>query len=179
MFEAAIITAIMAVVSAAYQAHTTSQQAKQAKMNQEAMADQERANAERAAQEKENQAEQERLNRQATAKEERKNQRRRKALMESSYAKSGVLLEGTPGNYLVDQAETDELEVQRGNQRSEARALGLEISGAGIKSEGAFNANMMDAKADAYGRQAQSSLIAGGINAASSAAGSYYSWMGK
>jgi hypothetical protein len=175
----AIVMAVMAVVSAAYGAYSQNQASKQAEANQDAMAEQERVNAERAAQEKENQAEQERLNRAAEAKEERKQQRRRKALMEGAYAKSGVLLDGTPGQYLTAQSETDELEVQRGNQRSEARALGLQINGEALKSEGYFNSNMMKAKADAYGRQANSSLIAGGLNVASSAAGSYYSWMGK
>ena len=51
----------------------------------------------------------------------REAQRRRRATIEAGYAKSGVLLEGTPAQLLVNQREADEYNVQathyEGNER--------------------------------------------------------------
>jgi hypothetical protein len=172
-----LIAAIVAVVGSGYSAYTQSEASKQQEKIADSQAEQERLNSERAAQEKANESEQERLNRQAQAKEERSSNLRRRAIIEGSYAKSGVLMDGTPGEFLAQQAETDELNIQRGDQQSRARSLGLKISGEALKSEGLFNSNVMKSQADAYGTQAKTSLIGGAIGAGGSAAKSYYGWM--
>ena len=76
--------------------------------SQRAEAKQAEYDAEYEAQVREQEAEQERLNREEAEKSEREMTERRKAQQRSSYAKSGVLLEGTPLNLLAEQAEADE-----------------------------------------------------------------------
>ncbi|HLD89476.1 MAG TPA: hypothetical protein VI911_00395 [Patescibacteria group bacterium] len=53
------------------------------------------------------QAEQERLNRRFDEAEEIRKDRRKRATMEAMYARSGVLLTGSPGEWLTAQAGTD------------------------------------------------------------------------
>ena len=168
---------VMSALSTAFSAYQGHQSSKAQEANQKAISEQERINAEREAQVKENEAEQERLNREAERKEQKSIQKRRRSLMESAYAKSGVLLEGTPSDYLVEQAKTDELNVQRADQRSRAKGLGLTISADALRSESKFQQSMRKSKADAYGKQATGSLISGALKTGSNVA--YYSWMGK
>lgn len=94
-------------------------------------------------------------------------QRRRRATIEAGYAKSGVLLEGTPAQMLVNQREADEYNVQsthyEGNER---RKLMLWQADAG-QQLGNFQAKSMR-------RQANAQFIAGiGSTAARTAAGGY------
>ena len=65
------------------------------------------------------------------AKKERADNRRRRAMIEASYAKSGVLLDGSAADVLTKQREVDEVNVQNihvegGNQMSmnQAKAAG-------------------------------------------------------
>lgn len=78
---------------------------------------------------RENQAEQERLNRAETEREERKMTARRRAAQRGSYAKSGVLMEGTPLTLMSEQAAVDEKNVQQGNLDSRQRQANLRASG--------------------------------------------------
>jgi hypothetical protein len=75
---------------------------------------------------RENQAEQERLNRLEAEKGERKMTARRRAAQRASYAKSGVLLEGTPLNLLSEQAAVDEKNIQQGNLESRQKRANLQ-----------------------------------------------------
>lgn len=122
-------------------------------------------NAEYAAESAANKDEQEQLNRQSERKEQRKDHRRRKAIMEASYAKSGVLLDGTPSNYLVAQSETDELNIQRADQVSQ-------VERRNILYEGQLQANEYMNKAAAHKNAATSALIGG----ATAMGGSFSSW---
>jgi len=72
-----------------------------------------------------NQAEQERLNRLAAERKERRDKRLRTAAIESMYAKSGVLMTGTPSDWLVAQAGVDEWNTQQGNLESRQKQLNL------------------------------------------------------
>jgi len=77
----------------------------------------------------ENQAEQERLNRAEAEKIERSQTARRRAAQRASYAKSGVLLEGTPLTMMTEQAGVDELNIQQGNLESRQRQANLRAGG--------------------------------------------------
>ena len=85
-------------------------------------------------------------------------QRRRKAIQEASYATSGVLLDGTPSQYLQAQVEADELNMERQNQASYQRQLGILASGQSQQ------ANLL-AQADAYRQSADQSILGGVIGA--------------
>jgi len=101
-------------------------------------------NAEYASEAAANKDEQEKLNRRSERKEQRHEQRRRRAIMEAAYAKSGVLLDGTPSNYLTAQTETDQLNVERADQSSQ-------IQRSNILYEGQLQANAFMNKAAAHG----------------------------
>lgn len=122
-------------------------------------------NAEYAAESAANKDEQEKLNRQSERKEQRKDHRRRKAIMEAGFAKSGVLLDGTPSNYLVAQSETDELNIQRADQVSQ-------VERRNILYEGQLQANEYMNKAAAHKNAATAALIGGVV----SMSGSFSSW---
>jgi len=85
--------------------------------------------AEYEAQVAENQAEQEKLNRAEQEKIERKQTARRRAAQRASYAKSGVLLEGTPLTMLSEQAGVDEQNIQQGNLESRQRQANIRSGG--------------------------------------------------
>ena len=102
-------------------------------------------------------------------------QRRRKAIQEASYATSGVLLDGTPSQYLSAQVEADELNMERQDQASYQRQLGILSSGQSQQ------ANLL-AQADAYRDSADQSIL-GGVIGAGTAMMTYggdspFSWMG-
>lgn len=102
-------------------------------------------------------------------------QRRRKAIQEASYATSGVLLDGTPSQYLQAQVEADELNMERQDQASYQRQLGILASGQSQQ------ANLL-AQADAYRDSADQSIL-GGVIGAGTAMMTYggdspFSWMG-
>ena len=159
--------AIAAAYSAKSQADAQAAQADQA----EAAAENEANRREFEAEKEANNAEQEKLNRVAKEHEERSADKRRRALMESSYAKSGVILEGTPAEFLVEQETTDELNVQRNNQVSEARRMGFSVNADLLNSEARWSREVGDSQASAYRAGAQSTLIGGAVGALSSAAG--------
>jgi len=122
-------------------------------------------NAEYASEAAANKDEQEKLNRRAERKKQSHEQRRKRSLMEAAYAKSGVLLDGTPSNYLTAQTETDQLNVERADQRSQ-------VERSNILYEGQLQANEHLNRAAAHSGAAQSSLI----GAVSMAAGTFSSW---
>lgn len=94
----------------------------------------------------------------------RDQQRRRRAAIEVAYAKSGVLLEGTPASVLTRQREVDEYNVQQlhhdGNER---RKLSIwAADNAAIAGQ---------AQANAYRNQGKTALIAGVGNTAANVYG--------
>jgi len=109
--EECIFFAVAAAVTAAaglfMQHQASSSAAKQAEND-----------AEYEAQVSEEQAKQEKFNRDAAEKSERTQSARRRAAQRASYAKSGVLLEGTPEIMLAEQAGVDEQNIQQGNLES-------------------------------------------------------------
>jgi len=76
------------------------------------------------------QARQEKLNRAAKEKDERSQSARRRAAQRASYAKSGVLLEGSPLTMLSEQAAVDEQNIQQGNLESRQTRRNLRHGGA-------------------------------------------------
>lgn len=108
-------------------------------------------------------AEQERLNRLAEERSERRFTRRRRAAAEAAYAKSGVLLSGTPELMLVEQAKVDELDIQQGNRDSLQKRKLIEV---GAKNSLLAGMN----RSSAYKAQAKSTLIGGYVNAGVGAA---------
>lgn len=151
--------AIATAIGTAYQAYTQSEaQKSQAKVAEK--------NAEYAAEAAANKDEQEQLNRRSERKEQRHEQRKRRSVMEAAYAKSGVLLDGTPSNYLIAQTETDQLNVSRADQVSQTRRTN-------ILYEGQLQANEYMNKANALKSAARSTLIGGAIKIAGSA---FSSW---
>lgn len=89
--------------------------------------------------------------------------------MEASYAKSGVLLDGTPSNYLIAQSETDQLNVSRADQVSQVRRTN-------ILYEGQLQANEYMNKANALKSAATSTLIGGAISTFTSGVSAFASW---
>jgi len=76
-----------------------------------------------------NQAQQEKLDRNAAETEERKEGRQKRARIESMYAASGVLVNGTSAEEaLVEQSKTDELNILNKNRVSKNRRNQLEAS---------------------------------------------------
>ena len=79
----------------------------------------------------------------------REAQRRRRATIEAGYAKSGVLLEGTPAQLLVNQREADEYNVQATHyEGSERRKRMLWAADNGERLD-KFEASSMRRKANA------------------------------
>ncbi|MFA5525974.1 MAG: hypothetical protein WC992_04025 [Acholeplasmataceae bacterium] len=109
----------------------------------------------------ENAAEQERLNRIASETDERRAVQRRRARIEGAYAKAGVLLSGTPSDYLAEQAATDELNIQRARQGSELRQQSLLHQGQVASIQGATLAS-------AYKSGATQQMIGQGLSGAAS-----------
>jgi len=142
---AGIIGALGTVASAAASGYSMYSARKNAQAQAEAAEQEARYRAKQA----ENAAEQERLNRLAQERDERQAVRRRRASMEARYAKAGVLLTGTPSDFLGEQAATDELNIQRANQRSAVRQRSLLHGGQVALTTGA---NVSDANQGA-GRQ--------------------------
>lgn len=134
-----LVLKYVAAAATAYQGYqsyeTGKASAKQAEVNAE-------AGAEQAARD----IEQERLNRQAGQKAEAKHARRRRAAIEAAYAKSGVLIEGTPGEFLQEQAGVDELNIQQRTKASEARVLGLGVRAKNIGIQGRATASGLRAR---------------------------------
>ena len=85
--------------------------------------------------------------------------RRRRAIQEASYATSGILLDGTPSQYLQAQVETDEINLDRQDQASYARQMNILYKG---QSE---RANLL-AQADAYKSSASRYLQSSGRSSA-------------
>lgn len=119
-----------------------------------------------------NNAEIEKQNRQMQSEAEYDQYRRRRAIQEASYATSGVLLDGTPSQYLQAQAETDELNMERQDQASYAKQMGILYTGQQQR------ANYL-AQADAYKQSANMSIIGGfmGAGATALSSGIEFSWM--
>lgn len=116
------------------------------------------------------------MNRESERREQKSKDKRRRSLIEASYAKSGVLLDGTPSEYLAEQAGTDELNVQRQDQVSKQKRMNYLY-------EGAVQSNEYKNQASAYKSDARGTLISGTIGMASSAmtmgaGGGAFSWMG-
>ena len=107
----------------------------------------------------ENQANQEALNRSAREREERRQHDRRIAAIESAYAKSGVLLEGTPATFLTEQVENDEMTVQRNNQASRQKQKSILNRAEMIRIDGANQSK-------AYKNKATGDLVGGLIGTA-------------
>ncbi len=110
-----------------------------------------------------NKAEQERLNRVEQERDEREASRRRRALIESMYARSGVLLSGTPESWLAEQAGTDELSILRGTYASRAQQRDL-------LSQSAFYRMQGQNEATGYRMQATSQAVSSLTQTAMSAA---------
>jgi len=96
----------------------------------------------------ENQAEQEKLNRAEKEKSERSQTARRRAAQRASYAKSGVLLEGTPLTMLSEQAGVDELNIQQGNLESRQRQSNLRHGGQAALQSGKNRSSAMRSAAN-------------------------------
>jgi membrane protein involved in colicin uptake len=137
------------------------------------MAAAEERNARYAAEGAANRAEQERMERESERKEERDQQKRRRSKQEAMYAKSGVLLDGTPAAYLTAQAETDELNVQRADQVSERERVNTIYEGNLQKADHLAKANSYNFAADQSKAAAKNTMIGGMFNAVSSGVGAY------
>ncbi|MDP0495051.1 MAG: hypothetical protein Q7Q73_02475 [Verrucomicrobiota bacterium JB024] len=153
------VSLAMGVASAAMQSRAQSKAADQAERN-----------AEIDAQRKQQDALEENQQRLDQIKQQREEQRIRRASIEATYAKSGIMLEGSPANLLVEQKRTDEQNAQAsvGNAN---RALAAGLTDADyIRYQGYSTA-------DSLRSQAKSTLFTGilgsAANAATSAAGAY------
>jgi len=147
------------------------------------MAEAEERNAKYASEAAANRDEQERMERESERREDRDQNKRRRANQEAMYAKSGVLLDGTPSSYLTKQAETDELNVQRADQVSKAERTNILYQGALQKAEHLNNANSYRFAAKSTRHAAKGALIGGlmgagasGMGAMSGGAGNSFSW---
>jgi hypothetical protein len=121
-------------------------------------ADSEEAMAAIRAQSLRREAEQERLNRLSEERAERRFARRRRAAAEASYAKSGVLLSGTPEVFMVEQAGVDELNIQQRNRDSEQKRKLIEVG-----AQNSLIAGMN--RSSAYKSAATATLLGGSIGA--------------
>lgn len=126
-----------------------------------------------------NQAEQERLNRVAVASEEERQVRHRRARTEAMYAKSGVLLEGTPEYMLGEEARGDIMGIDQRNLESmqKQRLLLNKAQNTLIEGDWTSDSIISQGAAQAWtykqnGRAALISGIGGMIGTAGSAAGS-------
>ena len=113
-----------------------------------------------------NEANQELANRRQEEANERDMKRRRLATMESGYATSGVLLEGTPETFILEQAATEEYNIAQATQDSEQRAREIVQRGDVSYWEGMQ-------EADARDHSARMGLLGGGLSIAGSLVGGY------
>ena len=87
--------------------------------------------------------------------------RRRQAIQKASYATSGVLLDGTPSQYLSAQVESDELNMQRQDQASYAKQMNILYAGQ-------REATSLMNQADAYKSSADMALLGGFLSGGAS-----------
>jgi len=132
-------------------------------------ADQAQANALYNSQLAQQQADDERTTRAAKEAEEMRANRRRRAVIEGLYAKSGVLLEGTPGAMLTEQATVDAENVQNNTLQSLRKRQYL------IR-QGQFSLLEGDMQATAYREQGKAAAMQGFAGGASSLAGGFMSY---
>lgn len=164
----------------AYSSYDTNRKAANFATNSAAAAaKQEQYNSEHEAAVLTNQAKQEQLNRAAAASEEERQARHRRASAEAMYAKSGVLMEGTPEYMLGEQAQADIMGIDQRTlesvQKQRMLAHGAQVTLMG----GKFNAETMisqgQAQAFTYKAQGRAAIISGVgsmLSGAASAAGS-------
>lgn len=136
---------IASAVGGLFQAYSGYQQAKQNQYNKEAEA---KALA--------NQADQEEMNRLEQEKTERRLAARKSARSETMYAKSGILLQGTPAEALAEQSATQEANIMQKTQQQKYRSMGLRTS--------AYNTRQT---AKSFGRSAPIQAATGILNTAS------------
>lgn len=141
---AGLILSAMATAGATYMQYDASKTAaKQAKKNAE-------YNAKIARQK----AIQERAARMQQERNERDALRRRRARLEGRYAAAGVLIEGTPTDWLTQQAAVDEFNVLQHTRTSETKAMSYEQRAALYIVQGKNQAS-------AYNTQATAALVEG------------------
>lgn len=169
--------AVVSALGAAYGAYTQYEAQQAQAKQQENMAEAAERNAQHAAEAAANKSEQERLNRESQRKEDRSQMARRRSIQEAMYAKSGILLDGTPSDYLVEQAGTDELNIQRADQASQMERTNILYQGNRQSGEYMNQSNSLKFAAKISKSSAQNSLI-GGVFGAASAGASTYSQMG-
>jgi len=118
-----------------------------------------------------NNAEVEKQNRRMKAQAEHEQYVRRRAIQEASYATSGILLDGTPSQYLQAQVEADELNMDRQSQASYAKQLGILYNGQ-------QQATNYLQEAEAYKKSSKMSILGGFMGAGSSimASGASMPW---
>jgi hypothetical protein len=138
---------------------------------QSAAAKQAEYDAEYQAEVAENKAEQEKLNRAEKEKIDRSETARRRAAQRASYAKSGVLLEGTPLTMLSEQAGVDEQNIQQGNLESRQKQANLRAGGQAALQSGKNISS-------AYKSKAKTNLI-GGLGKTAASAYESYNWWDK
>ena len=146
----------------------------QQSQTQKQMADVAEKNAQYASELAVNNAEIERQNQSMRKDADFETKRRRQAIQEASYATSGILLDGTPSQYLQAQVETDEMNMDRQDQASYQKQLGILYGGQVQKT------NLLN-QADAYRQSANSALLGGVIGAGASymkyGGADSFSWM--
>jgi hypothetical protein len=111
-------------------------------------------NADHAAKVEEMQAEEEKLRRSAQERQERKQARMRRASIEADFAKSGLLMTGTPVYLLEEQAKADEMNILEGNRISSVGFMRSMERARLIRQQGKFDKSAAD-----YG--ATTTLISG------------------
>ena len=171
--------AIVSAIGTAYGAYTQFEAQKAQAQQQEDMAEAAERNAQHAADAAANKSEQERMNRESQRKEDRSQMARRRSMQEAMYAKSGILLDGTPSDYLVEQAGTDELNVQRADQARQMERTNILYQGNRQSGEYMNQANSLNFAAKISKSSAQNSLIGGAFGAASAGFGTYSKLGGK
>ncbi len=145
MFESILFLAGLATTLAgtAVSYRAQRQQAKQAQYN-----------ADYNARLEEREADEELQRRQEDERNERNQNRRRRASIEAAYAKSGLLMTGTPAYALEEQARTDEQNIQTKNARAQT-SFNNSMNRASIIRQ------MGSQQADAYKTGATNTLISG------------------
>jgi len=143
---------VLSAASAGYQAYSGYQQGEY----QKDMADYQEAVAERNATLAAQQAETEQQEQAQRDRQARRAQRQRMARIEGMYAKSGVLLEGSPSELMIRQATVDEFNLQEADRISRYRQNLLRSQSSMILSEG-------QARSDAMRFSARQSQISAGV----------------
>lgn len=137
---------------------------------QQAAAKQAQANAEYNAQVQEGAADEEAAQRAIEATSERKQSIRQLASMEARFAKSGLLMAGTPTLMISEQAKADEFNILTRDRASAIRTSNLRTEADLLRMQGA------DARR--AGRTAATTSILGGVASAASIGASYGSRVG-